>query len=282
MPDNTIVIVNGSTIQIDKPCDRVYLTNFYNHNADKTIMELDRIAHEHSLKKIIAQIPSYSKEAFLNNGYKVEANIPGFFKNETDVYFMGKFLAKERETCHNKELVSKVLEKALFKSDNSQNCYLESSFHLKRVEKSDVNSLINLYKKVFESYPAPIFDAQYILKTMEKGSDYLGIFKDSQIVATAVAEKDFLAKNAEMSAIAVLPEFRGKNFVQCLIEELERILKEQDIKTAYAIARAGSFGINTAFAKMKYTYVGTLVNNTCFGKDLEHMNVWYKKVRRET
>lgn len=278
MTNNNIMVINGSTIEINKPSNRVYLTNLYTYNTDRTVLELDKIAREHNLMKIIARVPSNSKEAFLNNNYKIEAHIPGFFKNEIDVYFMGKFLTKEREICHNKEIIENVLEKALGKIGAAQKCYLEREFYCKKIEDSDVDRLVELYKRTFETYPTPIFDREYVLNTMKEGCDYLGIYKGGQLVATAAAEKDFLAKNAEMSAVAVLPDYRGKNFALWLMEELEKILKKQVIKTSYGIARASSYGMNIAFAKMKYTYVGTLVNNTCIGGNIEHMHVWHKKI----
>lgn len=277
MTEEAIMIVNGSTIEISRPCNRVYLTNFYNYNSNKTVVELDKIAQEQNLEKIIARIPSYSKEIFLNNGYKIEAHIPAFFKNQTDGYFMAKFFTKERE-IFNKDLSQKVLEKAFEKSGFQQEIFLENGLYLKKIEKDETEALIKLYKDVFENYPTPIFEREYIIKTMEQGCDYLGIFKEEKIVATAAAEKNFLENNAELSAFAILPQYRGKNLALFLIKELEQILKQQEIKTSYAIARAGSFGMNIAFAKMEYIYAGTLVNNTCFGKSLENMNVWYKKL----
>lgn len=66
---------------------------------------------------------------------------------------------------------------------------------------------------------------------MKDDNDYIAICKANELVATASLEKDFLAQNAEIVAIAVLPEYRGKSFPNCLIKELEKILKRQNYKT---------------------------------------------------
>jgi hypothetical protein len=55
---------------------------------------------------------------------------------------------------------------------------------------------------------------------------------------------------------------------------MEKYIKELGLKTAYTIARALSYGMNITFAKMGYTYSGTLVNNTNISGRLESMNVW--------
>lgn len=275
--DTEDLIINGSLIQFSKLCKRLYLKHLRAEHVYKTIVKLDLLAKEHGLSKIIAKVPSTSKELFLDNGYKIEAYIPGFYQNEIDMYFMGKFLTKERALCHNKDNIEDVLEKSHEKLDTSQKCNLDNSCH-KKIESSEIQDLVKLFEKIFETYPTPIFDENYILESMQKNNDYIGIWQNEKLVAAAELEKDFPAQNAELAAFAVLPDYRGKSFSICLIEELEKVLKEQNFKTAYAIARAESYGMNISFAKMNYTYAGTLVNNTCIGGNLEHMHVWYKKI----
>ena len=57
----------------------------------------------------------------------------------------------------------------------------------------------------------------------------------------------------------------------CIIE-----MKDKDIKMAYTIARAVSYGMNITFCKRGYTFAGTLINNTNISGGIENMNVWYK------
>ncbi|MDD4047577.1 MAG: putative beta-lysine N-acetyltransferase, partial [Clostridia bacterium] len=37
-----------------------------------------------------------------------------------------------------------------------------------------------------------------------------------------------------------------------------------------------SYGMNISFAKHRYQYCGTLINNTNISGSIESMNVWYK------
>jgi len=276
--NNNIVIINGSYVQMSGLCDRIYLIKLCNDNIPATIFELDKIAQGQIFTKIIAKVPSTSKELFLNNGYKIEAHIPGFYNNEIDVYFMGKFLTEDREFCLNKELIEDVLNKSLNKADTPQKCDLEGEFYFKKIEESEAAKLTHLYKEVFETYPFPIFNTEYIIEAMRTNNEYFGIWKDKELVATGSAEKDIEGQNAEVTDFAILPEYRGKTFSICLIKEIEKILRAQNFKTAYTIARAGSYGMNIAFARMKYIFAGTLINNTCISGNVEDMHVWYKKL----
>lgn len=278
MVNEDFITINGSSIEISRPCGRVYLKKLYAYKAKDTIIDLEKIAKKENLSKIFARVPSSAKEIFLNNDYKIEAHIPGFYKNETDVYFMGKFLLPEREICPDKEIIEDVLKKSLQKTNSSQFYDLPKEFYFKKIDESQIEDLIEIYKNIFETYPSPIFDADYIAKTMHNNDEYFGIWQGEKLVATAEIEKDFEAQNAEVTAFATLPEFRGNNFSTYLINKLEKILQEQNFKTAYSISRATSYSMNIAFAKTKYNYAGTLINNTCISGSLEHMHVWYKKL----
>lgn len=277
MAEKNVMVINGSVIEISKLCMRIYLTNFFGYKVKETLIELDKIAKEQNLTKIIARIPVNYKEDFLNNGYILEAHIPKFYNNRIDAYFMGKFLTPERKICHDKEIIENVLEVSVQKPISSVD-NLPEGFCCKKIEELDIVDLAELYKSIFETYPSPIFDTNYIAKTIHNSEEYLGIWKDGKLIATAATEKDFEAQSAELVAFAVIPEYRGYNLPLYLIKELEKILKEQKFKTVYAIARAISYGMNISFAKMNYIYAGTLINNTCISGNLEHMHVWYKKL----
>jgi len=60
------------------------------------------------------------------------------------------------------------------------------------------------------------------------------------------------------------------------LEEMERSMTEQGMRTAFSIARALSPAMNILFAKEGYIFGGTLVNNTQIAGHVESMNVWHK------
>lgn len=55
--------------------------------------------------------------------------------------------------------------------------------------------------------------------------------------------------------------------------------KRRGLLTAYTIARALSVGMNKTFAKCRYAFSGTLVNNTHISGHIQSMNVWWKDLR---
>jgi putative beta-lysine N-acetyltransferase len=84
--------------------------------------------------------------------------------------------------------------------------------------------------------------------------------------------------NVEMTDFAVLPKYRGKSLSLFLLNQMDAHMREQGINTAYTIARANSFGMNSTFSKCGYSFAGRLVKNTQIGGEIEDMNVWYKQL----
>ncbi|MEJ2544287.1 MAG: putative beta-lysine N-acetyltransferase [Calditrichaceae bacterium] len=134
------------------------------------------------------------------------------------------------------------------------------------------------YKQVFESYPFPIFNPEFIKTTMNDNVVYFGIYDKHNLIAAASSEMDVKSQNAEMTDFATLPDYRGHNLSLTLLREMEAEMRQRKIKTLYTIARSHSPGMNITFAKLNYSYSGTLINNTdIFGK-IESMNIWYKNL----
>lgn len=87
---------------------------------------------------------------------------------------------------------------------------------------------------------------------------------------------DIEASNIEMTDFATLPEYRGNGLALYLLQKMEHEMRKRNMRIAYTIARAVSCGINIIFAKRRYKYSGTLLNNTNISGNFESMNVWYK------
>ena len=134
----------------------------------------------------------------------------------------------------------------------------------------------NIYDQVFESYPFPITRPAYLKRIMKEGVRYSCIRVGGKIVAIAAAEVDPAGKNVEMTDFATLPKWRGMGFAGMILNHMDRTARELGIKTAYTIARAASYGINSVFKKNRYTYSGFLKNNTHICGSVQSMTVWYK------
>ena len=242
------------------------------------ITQLDHLASQNGYTKIFAKIPEYAKDAFLERRYELEAAIPRFFNGNQKAYFLGKHFSRKRRQVQNMEEINNVLTVAHSKSKEFQrniNILSEDITH-RQCQTTDILEITELYKKVFETYPFPIQDPNYIAETMRSNAAYFGIWDNQRLISVASADIDWETSSVEMTDFATSPNYRGKGFSAFLLQTMEQHVEKIGIKTAYTIARSLSYGMNVTFAKLGYSYSGTLKNNTNISGSLESMNVWYK------
>jgi len=273
-----IDLVSNTLIQHGKENDRVYLMKLGKDDTNGIIEYIDNLAINDGYTKIIAKIPDSSKDLFFDNGYEQEAYIQGFFNDDEDVYFLSKYFSKERKDFKDKLDILRISQFCIEKGGKCKISELDKKFLIKKLNEKDIPQMTEIFKTVFESYPFPVFDKDYILTTMKENIDYFGVFLDKKLVAVSSSEMDLENLNTEMTDFAVLPGYRGNSLAIHLLAKMEEAAKEKGIKTAYTIARACSRGMNMTFAKMGYEFEGRLINNTNICGDLETMNVWYKKL----
>ncbi len=276
--NDIIINVEKSILQHGKNSDRVYLMKLNTEKILETILKINHLVKNYQYTKIFAKIPLSEKEYFENNGYIQEASIPNFYKGKEDVLFLAKYFSCDRANNTNKEEIKNILSLSLEKSSSVKPIELQEEFIFKKASSEDAYEMANVYKNVFESYPFPIYNPEYLEETMKENIDYYGIWKDGKLIALSSSEKDTANQNTEMTDFATLPEHRGNNFAAFLLNKMEEDAKKRGLKIAYTIARAVSYGMNICFAKSGYTFAGTLINNTGICGQLESMNVWYKNL----
>lgn len=276
--NDEIAHLGNSVLQHGAYNNRIYLMKLAEDDYPGILNYLDQLALDHGYQKIVVKIPGWAKAGFLAKGYQKEAYIPGFFNGVDDGYFLSKFLSGARVREKDPEIVALVIKTAAMKCREDEVKMLDSSFQCRICKDTDVIQMAQVYQGVFATYPFPIHDPEYIAKTMLNNLVYLGIWHDEKLIALSAIEIDFKSANGEMTDFATLPDYRGKGLSNFLLYQAEQVVIEKNIRTAYTIARASSFGMNISFAKRGYTYTGRLVNNTNISGKLESMNVWYKLV----
>ncbi|MEZ4357242.1 MAG: putative beta-lysine N-acetyltransferase [Eubacteriales bacterium] len=275
--------IGGSMIQHGKYSDRVYLIKICKKDYPIIIDKIDKLAKLNNYSKIFIKAPSWAKQGFESNGYKIEAFIPNFYNGIEDAFFMAKYLSTARETISNQELLDKIIETAKNTEPiKIEGLRLDNDFTFAKLEQKDSKEMSVLYKKVFETYPFPIHDPDYVASTMNEDFIYFGIRHNGRLVAVSSCEMDVKSSSVEMTDFATLPEYRAKGLASFLLMKMESEMSKKGIKTAFTIARAVSYGMNIAFAKHKYVYAGTLKNNTNIFGGIESMNVWYKALEGKT
>lgn len=272
-----IVKVNKSLIQHGKHSDRVYLMKLAISDYPEIIYQLKNIALSQGYTKIVAKVPEYAYEGFIQQGFESEATIQRT-DNGGKIYFMSKFMNKKRLTPLQNRVVKDVLKKSKNVSENLKIHPLTNDYHLTEMTAVDIPKMAELYRSVFKTYPFPIFDEDYLESTMDSHVRYFGIWHNHKLVALASAEIDTLNHIVEMTDFATLKPYQGNGFATHLLTHMEEIMMLSQYSTLYTIARSLSFGMNITFAKLGYKYTGTLVNNTNISGGLESMNVWAKQL----
>ncbi len=270
-----IETINGSAIYHGPYNDRVYLMKLGQENPEKTIELIEELAEERGYGKIFVKVPAEFKELFKSRGYLVEALVPKMYNGRRDAAFLARFPDQKRRLPADPGLLREVIETTRKKHHQPPEP-LARNFSFRIAESRDVPGIVEVYKRVFASYPFPIFDPSYIEKTMQENIIYFCIYHGDSLAAVSSVEMDLSGKNVEMTDFATLPKFRGNRFAQFLLGKMELEVRKRGLLTAYTIARAVSFGMNVTFKKAGYFFAGTLINNTNISGSTESMNVWYK------
>ncbi len=276
-----ITKIGNSVIQHGKMNDRIYLQKLSKSDFPQIIINLEELAKEKSYSKIFAKIPHWAFDEFRSEDFIEEAFIPRFYINKIKAHFMGKYLDPSRKKIseEKKKRINKILKISQEKETIKKNSISKNSdFYIKELENKDIPNLVDLYKNVFDSYPFPIFDEDYIKSTMESHIKYFGVYDESELIAASSAEMDLTSQNCEMTDFATNPKYRGRGLATILLSKMEEAVKKLSIKTLYTIARSHSAGMNITFSKLGYEFSGTLIKNTNIAGNIESMNVWYKHI----
>jgi beta-lysine N6-acetyltransferase len=228
-------------------------------------------------EKIIIKAKEHQFSTLLEKGFVHEGIIHHYFNGDR-AHFLSRFLNKERRSSDYWSEEDAILSSV-------------QNLGVRPIVKNDDHSILlagcgeaaelaSLYKEVFQVYPVPLQDPDYIKDVMEKGTIFVCICENNQIISAASAEIDETHHNAEVTDCATLPQYRKGGFMKSLITKLEEELLSRGIFCVYTIARSLSFGMNAAFHQLGYQYGGRLANNCYIYDKLEDMNIWEKDLGR--
>lgn len=278
MKRDNIEVIGDSLIQHGKLSDRVYLMRISETDDTQAILDaVKKLVTTHKYSKVFGKVPEKMVPGLLENGFHHEAIIPGFYYGKTDAFLMSSFFDNDRSIPEPEAL--KNFRDLLNGFDDTQLFHPDKEVSIMELEPKHALPVTEVYKKVFESYPFPIHDPDYIIDTMKSHVRYFGIWEGSRLMAVSSAEIDAHYQNAELTDFAVDPDFRGRRLASYLLHEMEKQLVKDGLKTGYTIARLHSPAMNLTFMKNGYKYSGTLVKNTNIAGKIESMNVFYKPLK---
>lgn len=282
METDNIESVGKSLIQHGYFNNRIYLINIHPDDIDSVRKRINYLQLVYSYEKIILKVPQSLVKFFKTPDTRIEAKIERYYQGVEDAVFLSRFFniirADERANYQIQRNIQTCLENRLpsIHKDISQ------SIIIREASPADIPGICTLYEKVFETYPFPIKEPQYLKKIMECGIPFIVGEMGNKIVAAGSCEIDSYASAVEMSDLAVDPKYRSFGFSKKILTFMEEKMENMGIKIAFTICRAEPLQINRLFAGFGYQYGGTLIKNTNICGKVESMNIWNRELCRKS
>ncbi|MBV7508087.1 putative beta-lysine N-acetyltransferase [Bacillus sp. sid0103] len=276
---STIILEEDSfflEIYLD-PFNKRIRVDDYRGNTTSLIEKVEELVIVHKAEKLIVKVRSEDYFTFLEKGLQPEALVDRYFLG-SDAHFFSKFYTPERKK-NDHWITEDGMIHTIYQLDTTlQKALPPKEYGLRKADESCAVELSALYRQVFQIYPTPLHDPEYIKKTIKDGTIYYAYFYAGKIVSVASAEVNSFYKNAELTDCATLTEHRKYGLMKMILQELEGELKRNGIFCAYSIARSLSFGMNAVLFQLGYSYRGRFMNNCYIYDKLENMNMWVKNL----
>jgi len=249
----------------------------YRGNTRLILEKAEELVLQHHAEKLIIKGRSEDFLLFFEKGLQPEAVVDRYFLG-SDAHFFSKFYTPDRKR-NDHWITEDGMIHSIYQLDTTvEKTYPPKEYQIKKADESCAEELSALYNTVFQIYPTPLHDPEYVKKTIQEGTIYYVFFHQGKIVSAASAEINAFYKNAELTDCATLTEHRKYGLMKIILQELERELKRNGIFCAYSIARSLSFGMNAVLFQLGYSYRGRLMNNCYIYDKLENMNMWVKNL----
>jgi len=284
-----IGIVYGLAHQIRTPSYRldVFLDHYnrrlkvldYQASDYRPMVEkLEFLAAANRFDKIWVQARKSDWDTFLQFGFVLEGLLKHADRGRT-AYMVSKFRSQRRLRSPGLLQETELIEKITKRERRSRPPAPPEGYTLDFAREGDVEGMLSLYRRVFETYPAPLTYREYLLSVLHRDAIFRVIrCPKGEVVAAASAELDDRRLSSELTDCATHPDQRGKGLMSVLLHALEEDLRRKGYRCAYTLARAPSFGMNAAFHALGYEYNGRMINNCDIYGDFENMNLWVKNL----
>jgi len=241
------------------------------------IRRLAWLAESNDFDKIFVKAKKEDFQNFLSHGYMMEGVLRYYFQGK-DAYVLSRFSSSARVSSSDLLEEARLVENLIYHSEPGDIHSLDPQIEIIRATEEHIPLLTAIYRSVFETYPSPLTNPDYIKSTMDRNLVYRMAVRGENALAAASADMDRKHSNAEMTDCATVPDVQGKALMQHLLTDLEQDLKDEGIMTAYTLARGMSVGMNRTFFKLGYEFSGRLINNCDIFGQFEDMNIWVKRL----
>lgn len=236
------------------------------------------LARENQFDRIVLKAREEHWRRFVQLGFVFEGRIPHYFRG-ADAFVLGGFYSPEREDTSRTIAENITLEKIQAGPRDTKHTSpaLPAGYRIVDAREADIPKMVQLYRRVFRTYPTPLTHPDYIQQTMRRHILYRLIINEKHdLVSAASAEISERFSNAELTDCATRASDRGRGLMYHLLLRLEGDLRKRGIATGYTMARASSKSMNAVFFRLGYMYGGRMINSCDIGGGYENMNIWSK------
>ncbi|MDO0822576.1 putative beta-lysine N-acetyltransferase [Desulfosporosinus nitroreducens] len=266
-------------VYIDFHNQRIKLLNYYG-NTIKIVNNSIDLCKQHGLGKIIATVYKEDAQIFTDSGFVLEGTIDGYFKGKTGycVSFFNDPTRGRSNYLNEEDQIIKTAEQytSLYRHDQ-----FSKEFVIRNANLDDASELAVLYKTVFETYPTPMNNPDFIADIIKSEKVIFKVAEfENNIVSAASADLYQELLHAEITDCATFEHFRGRGLLSELVYHLEQTLRDRNYITLFSLSRGLSLGINIVLSKHGYKFTGRLANNCNIMGKFEDMNIWVKTIKK--
>jgi beta-lysine N6-acetyltransferase len=263
--------------EVDEFNSRIKLIQYSRYDVESLLKHLEELAKEKDIGKVMIYANPEDISFFEKLGFQREGEISGFFQGNP-ACILSRFLEEDRAHKKDEEKKDQIVEMAEQAEAIKERPRLDPKYQLRHAVKEDAEALAKLYQLVFETYPTPIHDPDFIRQCMDQDVYFTVVTEGDQIVSSASADVFPHFQCAEITDCATHPDHQGNGLLSAIIYDLELRMKEKGIPHLFSLTRAVSTGMNMVIAKLGFEYKGRLIQNSQISGDFEDMNIWVKKL----
>jgi len=259
---------------LDRTSERIWVTDYKADDSAALRDFLKLQATKEGLGKIILPVRTEDLNRLQGDEFKLEGSIDGYFQ-DSGGHFLAAFPRLERGRSFVLSRQRKMLTEIRGRK-KLRPVKTPAGFTMRRAGSRDISAMVALFRRVFVTYPTPVYEPVYLARSMEKGDLFMVFYHGRRLVSVAAAEVEPGWRRAELTNCATDPDFRGLGLNTLLLQQIERFCLDARIGCIYSLARASSYGMNLVFHRLGYRFGGTLINNCHIAGQFEDMNIWVR------
>ncbi|SMO76255.1 putative beta-lysine N-acetyltransferase [Melghirimyces algeriensis] len=245
--------------------------------VDRMIEKLKKVAYEEQCDKLLFYVKKEEKDALKGKRFIPEGYIDGFFQGEA-AYIYSLFLDPKRNRPVDLKEEQRVMEVVKGNRKKAVKPSLPDGYTMQNAQAKDAPEMAELYQQVFETYPTPMNDPQFIREMMNNQVFFTVVKYHGCIVSACSTDILPLFNCAEISDCVTLPEHRNLRLLSHQFSYQVKQMKQKGVQTLFCYARAVSAGMNLINSRHGFTYGGRMVQNSNIAGRLESMNIWFKNL----